>query len=81
MNGTSFDSFDDTLLVPRLPPIDPPRALPSTFADVRVRHWPWLVLAVALLAIAAAKPVNVTASEHAVERTTSADALLHGLGR
>ena len=74
-------SFDDTLLVPRLPSLDRPRALPTTFATPRVRHWPWLAVAAVLFALAAAQPINLTASEQAVERSSSAEALLHGLGR
>jgi hypothetical protein len=74
-------SFDDTLLVARLPPIDPPRELPRTFGQVRVRHWPWVALIIAVLAIAAARPIDFPASQHAAERSKQADELLPRLGR
>jgi hypothetical protein len=74
-------SFDDTLLVPRLPPLDPPRNLPATFAPPRARHWPWVAVILAVLAIAAARPVNFEASQQASERARQADELLPKLGR
>ena len=74
-------SFDDTLLVPRLPPLDPPRTLPTTFAQPRARNWPWIALLIAVLAIAAARPVNFQASQQAIERERQADELLPKLGR
>jgi hypothetical protein len=74
-------SFDDTLLVPRLPPIDPPRALPTTFSQARSRHWPWVAIILAVLAIAAARPVSFDASQRTIERSREADELLPKLGR
>jgi len=76
-------SFDDTLLVRRLPPLDPPsvRDLPRTFARARVRHWPWVALILAVLAIAAVQPIDFTASQDAAERAKQADELLPTLGR
>jgi hypothetical protein len=76
-------SFDDTLLVPRLPPLDPPtvRDLPQTFAQVRGRHWPWIVLIIAVLAYGAAQPIDFGASQEAVQRAQQADQLLPTLGR
>jgi hypothetical protein len=74
-------SLDDTLLVPRLPPIDPPRELPATFAHVRVRHWPWVAVIIAVLALAYATPIDFTATQQATERARQADDLLPSLQR
>ena len=74
-------SFDDTLLVRRLPPLDPPRVLPATFAPAHVRTWPWIALLLATLALAAARPVNLHASQQAIERERQAEQILPTLGR
>jgi hypothetical protein len=69
-------SFDDTMLVPRLPPVDPPRELPTTFAKAKSRNWPWIAIVLVLLALAAVRPVNFHASVDAAERSQQADELL-----
>lgn len=74
-------SFDDTLLVPRLPPLDPPRDLPTTFAKTRTRTWPWIAVVLVLLALAALRPVNFRASLDAEQRAEQADKLLPTLSR
>jgi hypothetical protein len=73
-------SFDDTLLVPRLPPLDPPRELPATFAKAKTRTWPWIAIVLVLLALAAVRPVNFRASVDAAERSQQADQLLETIG-
>lgn len=76
--GTMHDaSFDDTLLVPRLPPADPPRSLAATFAPVRASHWPWLLLAV-LVILGLGTPL---ASRDDLARAAQGKALLEQLGR
>ena len=81
--GAMYDtSLEPTLLVPRLPPDDPVpvRQLPRSFAPGRITRWPWIVLALAAFALAAAEPVDLSASQRSVERSVLANQLLHDLG-
>ena len=72
-------SFDDTMLVPRLPPLDPPRRFAATFAPVRARHWPWVLGAVALAVAALSRPIDEHAFDQARARATEAQALIQQL--
>jgi hypothetical protein len=70
-------SFDDTLLVPKLPPADPPRTFAATFAPVRMSYWPWLVIA-AVVMLGLGTPL---ATRDDLTRAAQGKALLEQLGR